>query len=332
MNRYREQLERAVRAAAVTSPTSYAWFGRRSRPLPPAVVAAVPPGTAREYLVDGLERELYRSFYSQGRPIPARPHRVVTPRPDEAFADALSRANSGVGGWEPGWQVRAVEPGTVRVARHSLTVSARVADCRAANGEWTAGSSVSVRRPKELRVSSPGFYVALGDADVGLEQDAIEVRVYFNLSAAGAAPLVGLCTRLLNDAWIPFSLKLIDHPTGYTRCDAAVLYLKDGHFEHVRGALRTMVSACAPHLRGEPPAFAKPLTTGVALGEHRPSLGGSFGSSRCRLVAEGIVAAHERRQGRLPDRVDAVARRFADHGLDIDVPYLAAGSSRRYAL
>ena len=39
----------------------------------------------------------------------------------------------------------------------------------------------------------------------------------------------------------------------------------------------------------ETPAFTQPITPGIAVGEHLPSLGSSFGSSRCRFVAEGIV-------------------------------------------
>ncbi len=71
MTGYRDQLAQALRAVAVTSATSYSWFGRRSRPLPEAVSAALSADTAREYLIGLLEHELYRSFYTQGRPVPA---------------------------------------------------------------------------------------------------------------------------------------------------------------------------------------------------------------------------------------------------------------------
>jgi hypothetical protein len=189
---------------------------------------------------------------------------------------------------------------------------------------------VRVRRPKELCASSPGFYIAVGDNALGRE--AVEVRVYFNIAAAGAVPLVAACTRLLNGARIPFALKVLDHPTGFTRCDAAVLYLGAGGFDRARDPLSAIVSGCTPHLRRDAPAFALPLAPGVAVGEHRSSLGASFGASRCRLVAEGIVAAHEQGAGGLSDRLAAVARRFVAHGLDIDAPYLVGGSSGRYAL
>lgn len=332
MTGYHEQLVRVLRAVTVTSPTSYAWFGNGSRPLPRAVIAALPPDGARAYLVGALERELYRSFYSQGRPVPVRPGRAAAARPDDAFVEALSRANCGAGGWEPGWRVEGVEQGIVRVERNGLRIRTRAADCRVVRGPHRAGAPVSVRRPKELGPGSPGFYTALGDAELRSHRDDVEVRVYFNVTAAGAAPLVALCTRLLNEAKLPFNLKVVDHPTGFARCDAAVLYLESGCFAAVRRSLSAIASECAPHLRCHPPAFAKPLAAGVAVGEHRPSLGGSFGSSRCRLIAEGVVAAHESGGGRLGDRIDTVARRFADHGLDVEAPYLAPRSTARYEL
>jgi hypothetical protein len=326
---YREQVANALRAVTVTSPTSYAWFGRASLPLPRAILAALDPATSRRYLVDALQRELYRSFYSQGRPAPAQPRRGVPARSDYAFARTLSEANSGSTVWEPGWRLERLERGIAHVRRDGLSVRARASDCR---GPVEAGAPVNVRRPKELTAASPGFYVALGDAVPARDRDDVEVRVYFNVGPAGAAALVAACTRLLNDALVPFSLKVVDHPTAYTRCDTAILYLDVGGYDQAREALPPIAAACALHLRGQLPAFTKRLEHGVSAGEHRPALGSSFGSSRCRIVAEGIVAAHVRSESGLSARVDAVARRFADHGLSIEAPYLVPGPSERHAL
>jgi hypothetical protein len=328
---YREQLGSALRAVAVASTTSYVWFGRRSPPLPRAVESTLAPASARELLVEGLQNELYRSFYTQGRPVPIGAEGGPA-RPDDTFVDALSRANSGTGGWQPGWRVETVEYGTVQVVRNGLHARVPVSDCRDVKRGCAVAAPMTVRRPKELLESSPGFYTALGDIEPSAGCDGIEVRVYFNVGAEGAAPLVAVCTRLLNEARIPFELKVLDDPGSFPRCDAAVLYLDDGRFERVRESLRTIISRCGMHLHGEPPAFSKPLAPGVAVGEHWRGLGGSFGTSRCRLVAEGIVAAHESGARRLPDRIDAVARRFAKHGLDIEIPYLAPGSAGRYEL
>jgi HopA1 effector protein family len=328
---YREQVESALRAVAVTSPTSYAWFGRRSRPLPRSVASALAPDSAREILIDGLQSVLYRSFYTQGRPVPVSADGVPG-LPDRAFVEALSSANSGTGGWQPGWRLVRPERGTVLVERDGLHVRVPVSDCRGVDHDRGAGAPLSVRRPKEILAGPTGFYTALGDIEPSADRDGIEVRVYFNVCAEGAAPLVAVCTRLLNEAEIPFDLKIAGDPAGFSRCDAAVLYLDKAGFGRGRESLRTIISTCAPHLHGDPPAFTKPLAAGVAVGEHRPGLGPSFGTARCRLVAEGIVAAHENGARRLPDRLGVVARLFAKHGIDIDVPYLAPGSTGRYEL
>lgn len=191
---------------------------------------------------------------------------------------------------------------------------------------------MSARLPKELRAASPGFYLARGDAGGALDPAAVEIRVYFNLMQAGAVPLLAAATRLLNAQRLAFSIKLVNHPARYFRCDAGVLYLDDGDFAAARAPLRELVAACAPHLRAETPALTKPLAPGVGIGEHRTALGASFGIGRCRLVAEGIADAHEQRLTALADRVDAVARRFALHAMDLDVPHLVSRTRDDYVL
>jgi HopA1 effector protein family len=332
MTDYRDQVVQALRAVRVTSATTYAWFGRRSPPLPRPVAMALSADTAREYLVGVLASELYRSFYTQGRPVPVNPDAARPDRPDDAFVEGLSRANKGTGGWDAGWLVEEAARGIVHVQRDGLRVRVRASDCRSSRDTPAVGEVVSVRRPKELRAASPGFYTALGDRTLALGDDGLEVRAYFNVAAAGAPPLVGACTRLLNEAEIPFLLKVVDHPMGFSRCDPAVLYLDGDGFKGVQGSLAAAVSACASQLRREAPAFTRPLTHGVALGEHRPSLGASFGAGRCRLVAEGMVDAHERGAMQLGDRLDAVARRFAQRGFDVEAPYLAPASANHHAL
>jgi hypothetical protein len=325
---HRARIADALRAVAVT-PTSYAWFGRRVRPLPPDLLATVGPGAARATLVDALCRELYRSFYTQGRAVPETPERPAPARPDRDFAAALSAANAGTGGWQPGWRVQTWEGETIVVAADGVAVRAHPADCRTDGRAPAPGAAVSIRRTKELRAASPGFYIALGDRQPGPGQ---EVRVYFHVTAAGAAPLVAACTSVLNAAAVPFVLKVVDRPGGFTRCDAAVLYLQRGGFAAARPSLASVAAACAPHLRPGVPAFTKALAPGIAVAEHQPELGASFGTGRCRLVAEAAVQARELGAAGLDARLETVARLFADHGLDIDRPYLAAGSATRYAL
>jgi hypothetical protein len=326
---HRARIADALRAVSMISPASFAWFGRPSRPLPPDLLADVGSDVARASLLEALQGELYRSFFTQGRPVPESPVGRVPPRPHRGFLAALSAANAGQGGWEPGWQLLAREADAVIVAKEGIAVRARGADCRIDGRATAPGAPVRVRRPKELEAVAPGFYTALGDR---LPATAEEVRVYFHATAAGAVPLMAACTRVLNAAGVPFVLKVVDRPGGFTRCDAGVLYLESGGFAGARPAVARIVAVCAPHLRAAVPAFTQALAPGVAVAEHEPDRDASFGTARCRLLAEGLVGAHEAGAARLGDRLEAVVRTFAGHDVDIDRPYLSPGSVARYAL
>jgi hypothetical protein len=327
MSAFRDQVALAMRALAVTSATSYSWFGEPARPLPRAAADTLPPAAVRDYLLRRLTNELYRSFYVRGAPIPHHPRDVAPARSDAAFVAGLSAANAGAGGWESGWAVDAVGARSVSVARNGLRVSVPPSDCEPS----PAATMVRLRRGNEQRSVAPGFYIALSDAE-GVDAGDTELRVYLHVIAAGAAPLVATATRLLNDLDLAFTLKVLAHPANYGRCDAAVLYLRRPEFDRARQALGEIVSACAAYLRPEVPALTRPLAPGVAVAEHMTRDGGSFGSSRCGLLADGALRAHERGARAPAARVDAVAERFAARGLDIDKPYLAPGARDAYAL
>jgi hypothetical protein len=306
-----EQAALAARALAITSAGSYSWFGRRSRPLP----SELPPDARRECLTRAVTARLYHSFYVRGTPLP-RPPDGPPVSAEPGFVEALSAANAGAGGSERGWRRVGSEGGALILERERLRV-------RAAPAQWRGPDRL--RRGKERRAASPGFYMALGDA---LPEDPVEVRVYLHVTAAGAVPLTAALTTRLNGDGIPFVLKVLDHPVRYTRCDAAVLYLDRADFERARPAL----TATGEWLRSGSPAFTLPLARGVSLAEYVTSDGGSFGTSRCRLVAEGLVDAYEHRARGLPERLDAVAARFAARGLDLEAPHLATRVARSYVL
>jgi len=325
---YRDQVASALAALTLTG-TSYSWFGEPSPPLRHAVAATLSPAVVREHLLGRLTGELYGSFYTRGAPIPRHPHDTVPAKADPAFVAALSAANAGAGGWDRGWIVHAVGERSITVARDGLRV---IVPARAAEPpDAELGAVVHLRRGNEQTGRAPGFYVALGDADWPAGDD-IELRVYLHVIAAGAALLVTNATRALNERAVPFTLKVVGHPAGYRRGDAAVLYLRRGDFGQARAVVRELVAVCGPYLRPVVPALTYPLAPGVAVAEHVPGHGDSFGASRCRLIAEGALEAHERGATTLIERVGAVGARFAVRELDLDVPYLAPRSWNGYEL
>jgi HopA1 effector protein family len=311
VSRYREQVAAALGAAAILGPTRYAWLGRRSRALPAALEHDLEDGQRRAYLVSCLREELYRSFYCYGGPVPARWGESQPMRGDPRLLAALSRANRGRGSWEGGWTIERVDDGEVVATGSRLRVRVPAADCLARALE--PGAAVSLRLPKELPWLSPGFWFAVGDAPAPAPEPG--VRVYWNVTAAGAPTLVEALTRRLNREGVPFRLKVADHPFRYGRRDAAVLYVEAGVFRAIGATLAEQAARLEEHLRPGIPAFTLELAPGVGLAEDAG--GESFGARRCALLADAIVRANEGPAS----GVDAVAARFAEAGVDVDAPY-----------
>jgi hypothetical protein len=273
----------------------------------------------RSYLTAGLGAELYWSFYCWGHPVPARWAESEPVAADPWLVAALSQANCGAGGWERGWTVERLEDRTAVVTSSRVRARIAIADCRAPGG-IRPREAVNVRLPKELPTLSPGFYTAVGDAPADAESSTGVVRVYWPVTRTGAPELMRALTARLNAVGVPFRLKVADHPFRLERCDAAVLYLAPGSFHAVRDTLLEVAAAVAMHLRARIPAFTLELAHGIGLAEHD---GGaeSFGAHRCALLADGIVRAHAQGVTRITGRVDAVAERFAEEGVQIDAPY-----------
>ena len=330
MSRYHDQVAAALRAVTIRGPTRYAWLGRGSRPLPATLAAELDELECRDYLVSCLREELYCSFYCHGRPVPAR-----WGEPEPSFADrglvaAMSQANTGRGSWEPGWTVERVEGDLAIVASARLRAHVPVSECRASSGAVRPGAVVCVRVPKELPELSPGFYTAISDASHPAPLPS-RVRVYWNITRVGAPALVGALVSRLNDAGLPFRLKVANHPYRLQRCDAAVLYLRGDVFRAVRATLRDIAARLTADLGPQIPVFTLELAPGVGLAEDAAD-GESFGVRRCALLADGIVRAYARGIKDTDARLDAVAARFAEDGVRIDAPYLEPSLAARHVL
>ena len=303
MSRFREQVAAVLDAVVIVGPARYAWMGRPSRPIPPRLDSELDDSQRRDYLASCLREELYSSFYCYGRPVPARWGEAQPLSGEPRLLDALSRANAGRGSWQRGWTIERVEGGEIVASASRLRVRVPAVDCHPE--PVRPGAEVSVRLPKELPRLSPGFWFAVSDAPAG----DFAVRVYWNVTCAGAPALVATLTTWLNGEGVPFRLKVADHPFRFARRDAAVLYLDAEVFEGVRGRLVETATALAGHLRPGIPAFTLELAPGVGLAEDAG--GESFGGGRCGLLADAIV------------RSVSVAAHFAEAGVDIDAPYRA---------
>jgi hypothetical protein len=326
---YRQAVGAALEALQIDSPTSFTWCGEPSPPLPAEVVREIGEDGARAYLCDRLQACLYSNFYCPGRVMPTEPLPVeVRPHGASPFIDSLSRANSGTGSREAGWRiVREEDDGRLVVRRHGLSLWARPDEI--GEGGTEVGSEVSLKLPPELLRLSPGFYMALGDEQLHPEEDL--VRHYWHLGSSGATALVAAGTRELNEAGLPFRLKVVIDPAGYGRCDAGVLYTPRRLRREVGALLPSLRAEVAGHLRAGTPALTKPLAEGLALAEDPPG-GESFGMHRCSLLAQAATRGFERGAGGAAERLSLVERHFEEHGISFDRPYLNPGSADEYEL
>jgi hypothetical protein len=332
-DRYDAQVAAALGAVEVRPPGAFLWFGRRASVPAAAARAATGEGLARELLVDAIGERLHAEFFGTAQPL-AQGVGPVTPADDGgAFVRALSQANCGRGTWQTGWRAIAVDRETVAVVRpDGLRLLAPAADCRIAGGgagAGGAGARAAVRVAKERTGLLPGVYVALGDAPSPPAGDVGPVRLYWNIAAGGAITFVARVTYTLNRASLPFSLELLDNPTGYGRRPAADLVVAKTDAAPAIKLLRPLLRTLAAHLADGAPAFAKPLARGLALGED-PADGRRFGGHRCRLLAEAIVSASEQGLRTTQQRLAVVRGHFAAAGLSLDAPYLSPGSDDAY--
>jgi hypothetical protein len=155
------------------------------------------------------------------------------------------------------------------------------------------------------------------------------IRLYWSLTTDGAIELMQAATLRLNDAIVPFRLKVLTALARSARMDSVVLYLRGNDYANARPILEGIYTDCRHHLRAGQPVFTKKLAEGLSLAE-QPSSGLSFGMERCSVLADGLVRNYERRDRGLRARVRRIEERFEEAGLNLERPYLSPGSTDRY--
>ncbi len=329
MTDYYAQVKLAIEATEFYSPAAYSCFGLQSGRLSRRVQNAMTPGTLRACLLSQLGTHLYAGFYvSGGAPAALWGEDRVSAVP--GFVERLSAANTGAGCWDAGWEVTTIEVGNALVCKRGLSLLVERESCRQPDdGPIEAGACVQLRLPKELLGISPGYYFALSDREDPSDDHSRQVRLYWNLRADGAAVFLRAATSLLNEAHLFFKLKVLNNASSYVRCDAGVLYVHKEDLAAVSVVLRPVYAEVGRYLKAGVPAFTKPLAPGVGLAED-PGQGESFGQNRCRLLAEGLIRAHEQRARSLDARLQIVLDCYAAAGVRLERPYLNAGSADDY--
>lgn len=326
------QIQDALQAISVRSPTSFSWFGDLSPNVSAGVRRSMSGSAMRDYLCYQLKARLYGDFYCKGSATPASEQGASSRRtPTSPFLQALSTANRGTGAREGGFTIEDVAGDVFTLARDGLRIWTRREDIYADAAEILSPAQVrAVRFPKELLKLSPGFYLALGNEGLAFEAGRAIVRFYWNLRAEDAPTLLKGATQLLNDDQIAFRLKVVSDPLRYDRCDAGVLYIQRADYDRALPAVRRILAALGANLKRATPVFTKVLAPGLGLAEEPAVSRDSFGMDRCRLLAEAIARIHERNVVQATDRLALVEEVFVEEGLSLVAPYLNPGSTDEY--
>jgi hypothetical protein len=363
LNEYLRQIELAVRHTKFYSRTSYSLFGRanNNKIVLTKIKALLSNSELRGYILQSLKTQLYTDFYCTGSPLPISSYyqrqRILhhNDLPDPIHVEALSKANSGSGYDEEGWEVYTLnnsendgcsgyndsksknddarKSGLVVVSKDSgmqlFVQPHELSTLEKHHSDYSVGTKVALRLPKEMRGISPGFYMALSNTPFPKNRKRREqiVIFYWNLSPQGAVIFMRLATVILNKSKLPFRLKALDNLGAFNnRCDTAVLYISKSYYRPIFKLIQKIYPSIKPFLREQIPLFTKRVAIGVGVAEE-PDNGESFGQYRCRLLAEGIIRAYEKGDRFIGERLQSVIRRFDEDKINLNKPFLNSSSN-----
>ncbi|MHB8873942.1 MAG: T3SS effector HopA1 family protein [Myxococcaceae bacterium] len=287
------------------------WDGRRGLRLSDGSPGWVPPGEAEAFLTE----HLYRQYFCRWRP----PRGELSQAP--AFVARLAEAAEGASTWADGWEVTQAGAGWAFVTNGAIQVF--VADREGLRPRGAGeGTRVQLRLPCAREAASPGFFFFVGRAG-RLPEDRPHVRFYLNLTPDGAAGTLEALARGPAAAKLLLEAKFVNNPEGYGRVDTGILYVDPGSFDGTAALVRGLERSHPGWFRRGTPPFTCPLGKGSAVAEAPLTPPGeaaeSYGESRCRLLARGLVRALRGGDLDWPARVAEV---FALEGLSPERPWV----------
>ena len=219
------------------------------------------------------------------------------PEDDSSILSLLREANTSAELFDGGWQVDEIESsGNIRVRKGGYKRYTFAGDFlreHFGQGALKKNELVKIKAYPEYfgEEGNEGiFYYVFGSTMYESNQMMI-ARLYFHVKPECAADLVRYITSEFNRFSIPFQFKCLNNASLYTRSDAAVLYLEKRYVNFVFDLLQASINTVSPWLNESIPMFTFPLAKGIGFAENPFSSDESFGSNRCRIVAQGILNA-----------------------------------------
>lgn len=288
----------------------------------------------KQYIELSLEDLLYRAHHCRNISSVERKGSHRSEKNDiKDFTGELSKANTGTGTWEGGWEINRIEKdGQLAVKKNGLILWVNPKHFILTADTFTevqVGSRGKIRMSREFRRLLPGFYMANSNAPFDHEKKDITVRIYWNIKKENAALLMETLTFELNNKQIPFRFKILSNPKHYPRADSGVLYIHKQYFNMSKTDIFNIYFRVKDFLNPLTPLFAKKLANGLSLAED-PNNGESFGQHRSRILAQAIKMIYKEKLSLSQQLVGEVANYFKKNGIDLTRPYLNTNSIDDY--
>jgi hypothetical protein len=147
------------------------------------------------------------------------------------------------------------------------------------------------------------------------------VRVYWSVSEDFIGNLLKDLTTTLEGIGLRYSLKCPVSSIGFARVDSLVLYLERSAWDVARKPLTGLARRHETNLRDSAPPLTLRVSRGVAFAED-PGGNESFGQSRCRALAAGVLAVLAEATPSMNQGVEILAQALRDAHLDPEHPWL----------
>jgi hypothetical protein len=276
-----------------------------------------------------IQRLLYEVCYTRRLSEAGFDRRLAagTQEPDAGLRESLRAISASSAHWDGGWlPVGPPEPGGRFIMKGDALRWAPAGECLVASSGGAPGRCWLLVR-HDARELMPGFHFLFGRTPGDAADEFRPVRFYLHSRASTAAAVGATIADLLDAFGVPFRYKTLDFAAGYDRTDPSVLYVAARHAVMVERLLRHAFSETPGRwLDASVPLFTRRVADGIGFAVD-PGNGESFGTDRCRIVAEGILDAWRAGEASEAGRWAAVEDRFAALGVSLDRPYLGAGQA-----
>ncbi len=278
----------------------------------------------RDNALTGLAAALYSRWYARWWP----PTDITPAVEDAGVVPRVRAAHAATACFDTGWVVNSVGFfGDIAVTRNGDELYVERGDyvnlTRLA-APVRARDTVAVTMRRDRSAPEEGWWYTWGSA--GPPPAPPLLRVYWNCGSEAAATVVRAITTVVERSAVPYMLKCPSSGALFGRCDSVVLYISPDVWNSIKQGLKEAYDRVAKNLRAEVPRLALRLGPGVAIAED-PADGRSFGESRSRAVADGVIDVLLSGLAETEQVAATMAARLAAHGISPARPYLRSGSA-----